>query len=313
MPGNQPPEIQAIIDEVLRKYPFASVAEINRQLAARMQGYNDRPQAELGGLSPTHMSQLLYGDWLTGAFRLTDTLSLEELEPAAILADARTLLSYVAEKGPVKETPAKNLTRAAVADLLPRLRIHAEAVEDNAYWRGPRNEDDVRMLSTLRHTLMFAGLLQRRKGLRITPRGRALLEAEQAGALYLQLFLTFFRTLDLRVLDMTDRHPGLQATLPFSFHQLRTHAREWASAEALAMTCWLESAKEPPTRSDEEFGDFRYFTFLFRVLRPLGHFGLLESRESAGADGSPRSTEFRLTPLFDRFMRFEFTGGRPHR
>ncbi|MGH7689253.1 MAG: hypothetical protein ACREN3_06585, partial [Gemmatimonadaceae bacterium] len=91
------PDIQAIVDEIQRSKPGASLEEINRQLAARMNAYNSAPQAELGGLSPDQTRQLLTGDWASrGALRLEENLALGELADAPIFADARTLLNFVA-------------------------------------------------------------------------------------------------------------------------------------------------------------------------------------------------------------------------
>ncbi len=179
----RPPELQAIFDDIERVGPFGSVEEINRVLAARAREYNLSPQAAIGGLSPDEMSQLLYGDWTSqGALRLNDALTLDELDDAPVLADARTLLDFIAAEGTVKETTARNLPRAAVARLLPRLRIPAQ--RRTALDIGeppPLNEGDVLWLSALRHTMMFAGLLMRRKGVRVTPRGRELLRPGRAG------------------------------------------------------------------------------------------------------------------------------------
>lgn len=304
----RPPELQAILDEIEAAGPHASIADVNRLLAARTRDYNTRPQAELGGLSPDEMSQLLYGDWVSqGALRLNEGLALEELGEAAFLADARTLLEYVAKEGPVKETAAHNLPRAVVAFLLPRLRIPAQrrmAVEMGEH--GPINESDVHWLPVLRHTLMFADLLMRRKGLRITPRGRDLLHGDRAGELYAHLFRTHFRTFDLRSLGADDRHPGLQSTIAYSFYKLRTSARDWSSPQSLAEAAWLESAKEPPTEWEAANVDFRHYAFRHRVLDPLVQFGLLEERVLPGEKRWSDVVEYRLAALFDQLLRFEF-------
>lgn len=213
----RPPELRAIIDAIERDGPYESVEEVNRILAVRMREYNSRPQRDLGGLSPDEMGQLFYGDWTSeGALRLTQSLSLDELAGAAILSDARTILEYVRDAGPVKETSAKNLPPAVVAALLPRLRIPAErrvtlAVDVPA----PVNEGDVFWLPVMRQTLLFASLLARRKGLRITARGRALLDDARAGELHALLFHTLFRKVNLMVLDRSGGHRQLQSTIVF--------------------------------------------------------------------------------------------------
>lgn len=309
----RPPELQAIFDAIERGGPYESLEEVNRILAGHMREYNSRAQRDLGGLSPDTIGQLLHGDWTSeGALRLTETLALDELTDALIFSDARTILEYVRDEGPVKETTAKNLPRAAVAALLPRLRIPAERRVALAMdLPVPMNEGDVFWLPVMRHTLLFASLLARRKGLRITARGRALLSDAHAGELYALLFRTLFRKLDLRVLDRNGGHPQLQSTIAYSFYKLRSATREWTAAEELAESAWLASAKDPP-REWETAYKLGHFPFRHRVLDPLVNFGLLEVRFLPTDVKYIERAEYRRTPLFDRFMRFEFAAQPRH-
>lgn len=308
--SDRPPELQAIIDEVMRLGEFASVDEINSHLAERTHDYNATPQADLGGLSPDQMSQLLYGDWTTtGALRLNETLGLAELRDVAILADARTLLQFIEANGPIKETQAKYLPPKVVAALMPQLRLPAESRFAAAHGEpAPRKEADHLWLSALRQTLMFAGLIARRTGLRVTPKGRELLVDESAGELYALVFRTLFRGLDLRYFSGSNGHPGLQSTVPYSLLKLRTAARDWQTSEVLAEQAWLESAKDPPSALDIEFEDLRHYAFRQRVLEPLVQFGLLEYRELPSERRWDLPAEYRVTPLFDRFLRISFKG-----
>jgi hypothetical protein len=302
-----PRELQELFDALLSSGRYHSLGDLNRVLADRVRGYNARPQGALGGLSPDEMAILLYGDWREeGALRLTEDLPAAELSGAAILADARTLLTYVREQGPVKETAAGNLPRAVVASLLPSLRMLAQP--ESAVPLPPMkvvNEDDILWLSVLRHTLTFGGLLIRRKGFRITARGRVLLAEERSGELYATLFRTLFRKLDLRALDRWGEQAGLQSTVAFSFYKLRSCAQAWSSPDTLAGSAWLETAQDPPTEWQAAHGDFRSSTFRHRVLTPLVHFGLLEERRLPSEDWWHEPVEVRVTPLFDRFLRFD--------
>lgn len=308
--SSRPPELQAIIDEVMRLGEFASVDEVNRHLAERTRDYNAAPQADLGGLSPDEMSQLLYGDWTTsGALRLNETLALAELRDVAMLADARTLLEFVATTGPVKETAAKYLPPKVVAVLMPQLRLPGQLRFAAAHNEpAAKKESDHLWLSALRQTLMYAKLLARRAGLRVTPKGRELLGDDRAGALYALLFRTFFRELDLRFFSASDEHSGLQSTVAYSFLKLRTVAREWQTSEVLAQQAWLASAKDPASALDKEYGDLRHYAFRQRVLEPLVEFGLLEQRELPSERRWDATVEYRVTPLFDRFLRVSFQG-----
>lgn len=302
-----PPELQAALEQLARDPRYRSRADLQRAMDARMRAYNSTPQADLCDLSPEQVHQLLYGDWATtGALRLAGDLSLDEVGGSALFADARTILAYVRDAGPIKETTAKNLPRAAVAHLLPLLRTASgDDGRRSDFEPPPRNEGDLYWLPNLRQVLLFAGLLARRKGLRISARGRALVADERAGELFALLFHTLFRELDLRALHGIDGHPGLQHTVALSFFKLRSEAREWAAEEALAESCWLPSAKDTDF---DRFGtghDLRFYTFTFRVLEPLVQFGLLERRIVTGARQWVNRREYRVTPLFDRFLRFE--------
>ena len=299
-------EVQAIFEALQHRGPFESLEDANRALTVLTDAYNQRPQAELGGLSPDQMAQVLYGDWIGhGALRVDEKLAIEELRGVAFLADARTVLEYLRDFGPVKETSAHNLPRAVVAALLPRLRMPVQHRVEYGL-PGPVNEADVLWLSPLRYVLMFAGLLIRRKGFRITARGRDLLTDDRAGELYGLLFRTLFRTLDLRALGRDDRHPGLQSTVAYSFYKLRERVADWSSWESLAEHAWLPSAKSPPSEWEAANMDFRHYAFRQRVLEPLTQFGLLEERVLPTDVLWKDSVEYRLTPLFRRFLRFEF-------
>lgn len=301
------PDFEQILREIERAGP-ASVDDVNRIIAEKVETYNTRPQEALGGLSPDQMHAILSGDWNTnGALRLNESLTIHDLEGAPILADARTLMGYVAANGAVKETSAGNLPRAVVAALLPRLRMTGHSPRDMlAPEPQPTNEGDVFWLQALRHTLLFARVLVRRKGLRVTRRGHELLEPDRAGELYALIFRTLFREVDLRFFSGDDGHQGLQPTIAYSFHRLRSLARDWTSAGELASGAWLEDAKDPPSDREQANVDFRHYAFRNRVLRPLSQFGLLEERQLPTEERWNRLVEFRVTALFDRFLTFDF-------
>ena len=318
MDADRPPEIAAIFDEFARRGPFGSLAAANRALEQITRQHNARPQLDLGGLSPEQLHRLLSDDWASsqGAVILNESLSVEDAAGVPLLADARTMLGYVATQGPIKETAAHNLPRSAVDYLTPRLQVLAQRESEfGLEARGPLNEGEVYWLAPLRHVLMFAGLLMRRKGFRVTKRGRDLLEIERSAELYVLLFRTVFRVLDLRCLA-GDEHPGLQRTVAYTFYRLGTCARDWASQDALAATAWLDTAKDPRRPWEIQSGtDLRHVALGQQVLRPLAAFGLLEMRIRPGPASEPwrRMPEYRVTPLYHQFFRFTVGNARAPR
>jgi hypothetical protein len=311
-PNSRPPGVQDILDDLANGIPFDSLEAVNAHLQRRMLDYNTAPQAELGGLSPDRVAQLLSGDWTSfGALRVAADAPLAMLQNVPFFADARTLLRYVGGSAPIKLTPAGNLPRAAVTTLVPQLQMAAGNAELTGILDAKvRNEGDVRWLSVLRYVLLFAKLLTKRKGLVVSKLGRELLEDKRAGALYALLFRTFFREFDLRFLYADERHAALQQTLAYTFYQLSRVSPEWVSSEELAASAWLESARDPMREWEAQYGDMRHFAFQHRVLEPLAMFGVLEERLLPGPEPWLKRAEYRRTALFARVLRFVFSGER---
>ena len=308
VPRKPPPHIQAVLDAIAREGgPPASIEDLNAALARHLGEYNTRPQAELGGLSPDQMQQLLAGDWVTsGALRIRQDLTIDDMSAADFFADARSVMAYLREHGPVKPTARGNLPRTMVVALLPTLRTYAALQAEFTTEIRVRNEDDLKWLPVLRHVLQFAGLLVRRNGFRLTRRGSELLDDSRAGELYAVLFQTLMQKLDLRALGTYDDHAGLQATLAYSLWRLPSCCADWTTPEQISNAAWLESAKDPLGPHDVALdGDYRFWTFENRVLDPLVKFALVEMRTLPAEHTWPRKREYRVTPLYARFIRVE--------
>jgi hypothetical protein len=304
--GRRPPGVDEIIQEV-GEQEFSDFAEVQAYLDRRMAEYNETPQAELGGLSPRQVFDLLHGDWDgRGAVRLEPGLTLGELDGAEILVNARRMLAAADEAGGFKATQAGNLNRRAVQDLAERLRWEPRLAEVLRTHASGLNETDLFPLHVLRVVLGLAGLLLKRKGsFRVTKRGRALSRDGKAGELYALLFRTFFRTFNLAYVDrMAGEHRAIQDTLAFSLYGLSGLADDWTRIGTLAHQIVLpDVAAELPV--DHLGIDRLEWMVELRVLRPLVRFGLLELREVPGKDKYVPDREVRRTALYRRFLRFE--------
>jgi hypothetical protein len=309
-----PSDPRAIIDKLrdeLSRRSFANDVELQRFLTARMQSYNTSPQPELGGLSPTQMSELLAGDWrTTGPFRVNDALSGDEIGDPDLLHNAVAFLTALRDEGPAKATVSGNLSREFVGRMLPRLRFRAGYLEDVRRMNKVIDEADVGPLEILRHLLELARLVNRRKGFfHLSSTNRAFVQDERRGALLALLFREFFQRLNLAFVDGWGGDEGLQSTIAFTFWKLRTEAVTWALPAHLADVAWLESAKDPVTVSHTSEADFRASRLRRRVLEPLASFGLLESRDLPAAQRWEHPIEVRKTPLYDRLLQFAFDRG----
>lgn len=299
-----PEEIQAAIARIVAGDPRITTRELNARLAAEVNRYNARPQADLGGLSPAALSQLLGGDWhRTGPLRVAEDLPVELVRDVPFLADARALLTYVGEHGPVKLTATDALPRAAMLALIPRLRIprYPGLWSEERVGKAPK-ESDYPWLGLIRATIRFAGLVAARGPMRLTPKGRRVLEDSCAGKLYSLLFRTLFREVNLRWLFDTDGYDELQPTLAYTFYRLPKAARDWARVEDLVDACWLPTARPEPRVVTEDFHDMTGAAFQHRVLDPLEQFGLVEHRRVEGTPAWMDRGEYRVTPLYDRVV-----------
>src|SRR5262245_54300601 len=157
-----------MLDELLAELnqrSFATQADAERFVAARMRDYNSRPQPELGGLSPNQMSALLAGDWdATGSFRVVATLGGGEIGDPDFLHNAVGFLTLLRDDGPAKATATGSLSRDAVSRLLTRLRFEEGYLDEVRRMNKVINEGDVFPVEILRHVLEFARLIVRRKG-----------------------------------------------------------------------------------------------------------------------------------------------------
>lgn len=297
-------EAEETIGFLLATNPDATVDDVNAVLAVAGEQYNRRAQAELGGLSPEAVRELLDADWESpgSALRLDASVSLRELEDSFVLHDARLVLAMVGEGEAVKATPKGNFPRTFVASFLDRMRLPADQPELSLGEPRALNEDDVGRLHITRILLELSGLVKRRKGvIGRTRRGEQLAGEDRAGELLTTLLRTHFRKFNLGYLDGFDPAPEFQRTISYSFAQFDRAGSGWRrSAE------WAERLVLPAVRDTVPANP--HFDVLsgiveHRFLRPLESFGLAESRESARLPGDifPRRM-FRKTRVFSRIL-----------
>ena len=295
--------IRRALEQALSARPDLSERDLNAVLAQVTSGYNNRPQADLGGRSPDEVHRFIAADWASpdSAIRLDDSLELDALVGAPALHDARLVLALLAERAPVKATPKGNLPRAFVTAFQARAGSYAAARELEFPLANARNEEDHWPLHITRLLLELERLIARRKGLFTRTRnGDRLLRDALAGPLYTRLLRATFRTLNLAYLDGAGDAPDLQHTIGFTLAQFDRHGDAWHSAENLAADLVLPSVRAAiPLRHGWDPLPLMLST---RFLSPLERFGLAESRETGSPVPGLRSAEFRKSPLFARVI-----------
>ncbi len=286
---------------------FESLEEAQAFLERAAAAYNQQPQDELGGRSPAQMHDLLRGDWFTtGPLRLNVDITPADVRDTDLLANARTFLTAVHEAGGIKATAKGNLPRAFVTQMLERLRFPAGYVEHIRRYNKTIDEHDAYLLHVLRVILELAKLVRPFRGKFVMrPAGRELLAESRAGTLYVRLFRTVFRELNLAYLSGGGpESPGLQHTIAFSLYRLSIAARDWRDSEELASVVVLPEVYDEMV--DPRWDDAAPIEIVTRLMEPLVWFGLLERRDLPSPNSFDSPYEVRKTALFDRFIRFGF-------
>ena len=233
-------------------------------------------------------------------------LTLIDVQNALHFQNTRILLRALAdEKDGVPATAAGNLNRQFARRMFEAMHIPNVLRESTRHVCKVINEADVRDLQLLRHVCQRARFIVRReKRFRVTPPARALLTDDQAGALYRQLFLTFFRKLDLRSIFPFRQVVGIQNSMAIILWRLDLIARDWTPTRGLA-----EQVLVPPVLDELRaamISDFDTEEFILAgyVLEPLLDFGLLERQTKSDWPGLDDKDAIRLTALWTRFLHF---------
>jgi hypothetical protein len=296
---------EEVLQEELARNPNASIEELNAALQQRAFAINHRPQKEMGNLSPDQVRRLLADDWTGpgGVLRLNSTLTLADLEGSQMLHNARVFLAYLHEQGALRATATGNLPRAAVKTFIDSMRWRATYIEELLRYSKVINERDAYPLHVLRVVLDLAGLIKKQKGrFSLTRQGAAMMAEERAGALFVLLFRTHFRTLNLGYLDRLPALPDFQQTIAYPLFRLGIEAETWKLPEELADRVVLPFLRAQ--LPEDDYGDRLAHIVETRVLSPLEGFGLIESREHPKKGRIYPDQAYRKTRLYDRFLRF---------
>lgn len=300
-------EAQRVLHEAMAEHPDATIDELNAVLQRATAGYNRHAQAELGGLSPVAVDELLVADWerAGSAIRIDGSLPLATLDGARALHNARLVLGMLATHGTVKATPKGNLPRTFVTEFHGRMH-RSEGEQEEASFMEPRvrNEEDLFPLHVMRLLLEIAGLVKRRRGVfSLTQRGARLAGDERAGELLAILVRTQFRRLNLAYLDRAAPGPEFQRTIGYTLYQFGRTGDQWRSADALTADVVLPAVRRAIPANP--YYDALALVLETRFLRPLAAFGLVEERSLPREPGAFISRrEYRKSPLFDRAVSF---------
>lgn len=304
---NRPPHLDEILKEA-KKRDWPDLESLNRWIQAQFESYNQRPQAELGGLSPVQVEQLLAGDWEShGPLQFSSSLSPADLRHASFPNNARVFLAALDAEGPVKATATnKNLPRKFIGAMVERMTWDDDYIDKVRYDNKVIDELDLYILHILRVVLQVSGLIKFRSGkFSITAAGKRLIPEERAVERYAHLFRSYFREFNITYADGIETdNPPLQHTMAVTLYRFSREKNPWRRAEGWAERLLLKEVLDQP--DDYTGKNAAYAQFELRVLEPLKWFGLVECRTVPGEQPWRADREYRKSPLFDRVLEFHF-------
>jgi hypothetical protein len=254
-----------------------------------------------------YVTALLAAEWddPAGPLRLNDKLSLPELAHAPFFLNARCLLRVLDAAGGTTATAVGNLNRAFVhrmADLLVLPEVHRDSIR---YYSKALNEQELHPLHIARVVCECGRLIAKRnKRFTVSRRGRELLPDDQAGALYCQFFLAYFRQFNLGYDFYLRDVPGIQQTMAVILWRLAEVARDWTPVQGLAELVLIPPVYEQLRAARVSEYDTDAWILAGYALNPLLEFGLIEKQKAGDWPGIGDKDSIRVTALFQRFIGF---------
>ncbi len=285
-----------------------AVDELNQQLQVVSNAYNAAPDPEMGNLSPEQVTHLIYAPWGEpgSPIQFHTNMPLADLDKSELFVSVRTMLLAVVERGGVKATASKNLTRRFVSEMMEIL-LTEEQREEIYKYRKTINEKDVWPVHDARVVAQVAGMLRLNKGKFVVPaKWTSLLTPERAGELFMRLFKKHFTKSNLAYFDNFPEVRSIQSCVGYTFYRLGIVATDWHDVEDLPVATLL-----PAVRIDieDQFGGHPFVTvnrlYVWRILMPLIRWGLLEGRYEHRESKHVKSlVSIRPTPLYGKFFCF---------
>jgi hypothetical protein len=284
---------------------FSSLDEANAFLRVFHERRNAEPKADFMGLSSNQIAGLL-GELPAlepGILRVKTGFPAEFLDGIPVVADARFFLGLLAEAEPLKATATGNLPRAFAL----RLFEQVERSEFKKFIRL-RSEKDSMAVESLRRLLELAGWIRKVKGsFRLSRRGSSVLEAGLSPAQFGELFHVFANRFNWSYQDGYEEFAILQRAWPFSLYILHKKARQKIDSHSVSphfVRAFPGILAEVRSAWRSVFATVDGCFVLRFLERCCAHFGLIEIIEQAERSG--HTFNFRVSPLFDRFLAWEF-------
>lgn len=310
IPGWDSMDFKSQLEVLTKTHEFENMEQLQRLGNHLIAQKNEAPLAEFQGLSPRQMHLLLSEKWTDGTpgVQLRKDVPDEQVRSTDIIRYSRAFLAALIKAEGTKATAKGNLNRKFISQMVEKMGMPEDYIQNLFRHHKVLNERDVRILEELRLTLEMGKLIRKYRGKFVTTKlGRQLLEAGNLGELFALLFHTKFRVFNLAYGDGLPDFYDFQHLLGYSLYRL----------SSMAVGQWYDLPREAPglmhpdlaaVVPDNGVYDLHTMLVLCRLLNPLAGFGLVEldhdQELGLPAYYSPVS-RFRTTPLLNQLVSFD--------
>lgn len=263
-----------------------------------------------GGLDTNQLYDLLVTEWERndGPMRLNRDLTAKEVSGSILFHNARTMLLKAQKEDGLGLTQTGNLKRKVIDELIPYCIWPEGYLEAVLRHNKVVNEHDIWLLHVTRILLQAAGLIRKYKGKLIAVKMHAKLSlGSNSGDLYRNLFIAYFNEINVSYLsnNMFD-YPNVQGNDPFALYRLQQLADDWVNTDELPEKMLLPLAYDDIAIRATRYSKPEWILYSL-MLEPMELFGLIETRKTTDdRHWSYQPDQCRKTPLFDKFISFEF-------
>lgn len=301
------PFMQKIAEELSGK-DYDNIEQLQAHLDTLNQRHNNAPDPELANLSPNQVQRLISTPWDHPAcpMKLNHDLSPEDLKDSSLFFNSVLLLKeLLARKDEPTATAKGNLNRKVIEALRPNLKTIKRDDSDYFQKRPIHNETELVDLWIPRLICQQASFVRKLKNkFLVTQLGQEMLQPENTGRLFRQLFTTYFIKHNIAFYSpIQPDFSFVQRTIAFSLYRLGKSKDYEGSIRAMAKRLVLPGVYDDICKRIHKSWLKPEWIIEIKVIDPLEWAGLITCRREK-VKYLYEIKEIKTTDLYHKFVRF---------
>ncbi|NLH18249.1 MAG: hypothetical protein GX455_16865 [Phycisphaerae bacterium] len=301
------PFIQKIAEELSGK-DYDNIEQLQAHLDTLNRRHNTTPDPELGNLSPNQVQRLISTPWDHPAcpMKFNQDLTPEDVKDSPLFFNSVLLLEELLARQDEPTATAKgNLNRKVIEALRPNLKTIKQVDSDYFQQRPIYSETELVDLWIPRLICLQAGFVRKLKNkFLVTKLGQEMLQSENTGRLFCQLFTTYFVKHNIAFYSpIQPDFSFVQGTIAFSIYRLGKSKDHQGSIKAIAQRLVLPGVYDDICKRIHKSWLKPEWIIETKVIDPLEWAGLITCRREK-VKYLYEIKEIKTTELYHKFVRF---------